>query len=659
MTSSDSSSDEAQYIANKYRKQRFCAKWLKDEKLSGWLEQVEDDNFKCRCIACGKYLNCGKSDLYKHSETKTHQRNVLKIKNIKTVNSFFDKKKNSEVDAVKMFEIKLSLFFAEHNVAIQIIDHLIPLLKDIAPDSSIIQNCQLGRTKCSQIINNVLAKEEKDKLISKLKITKFSVLVDESTDVACKKTMCVLVRYFDDVDEKTVVKLLDLIPVGVDCSAEAIYGLFKECILGYNIPYENIIGLCCDGAHVMVGRNNSFTSRLLKDNPNVITVKCICHSAAIIANKACLKLARAPEDLIRQIGTYVSGSPKRCAQLEEFQVLMSEEKRKILRTSSTRWLSHQKCIERILENWQILIEYFTFVSEQDKLKTAEHILNELKNDHNKAYLLFLKYVLNYFNNLNALFQSKKTLVHVLHSESKKIFLKLGQNFIKKEYLKTDCNLKSSDIFLSIEDVYVGNECEDFLNGFSESTIYEIKWDCLQFYITALEETQSRLPLQDSSIFKEMEFINPELAIKGENKNLFKFNLICQKYNINVNLLIQEWLTMEFNFSEAQKQDLCKLDIEEFWSKISKCKDFNNKLLFPNFSKLIKIVLSLPHANADAERIFSIVTDVRTKKRNKLSNEILNSICIIRSHLQSNSLNCISFTCSASHLKRHNYKDLYN
>ena len=58
-----------------------------------------------------------------------------------------------------------------------------------APDYTIIQNCQQGRTKCSQILSNILAKEEKDSLISTLKISK-------STDVTCKKNMCVLFRYF-------------------------------------------------------------------------------------------------------------------------------------------------------------------------------------------------------------------------------------------------------------------------------------------------------------------------------------------------------------------------------------------------------------------------------------------------------------------------------
>lgn len=257
------------------------------------------------------------------------------------------------------------------------------------------------------------------------------MLVDESTDVAHKKTMCLLVRYFDDEQEQTVVQLLELLHVGSDCTAEALYDIFKKCILGHGIPYDNIIGLCCDGANVMVGQHNSFSSKLLADRPDVVTIKCICHSAAIIANNACLQLPRAPEELIRQIGTYVSASSKRCSQLEEFQEMLHKEKRRILRTSDTRWLSRQKCIVRILENWDVLEEYFKFACSQDKLKAAELILGGLRNECNKAYLLFLKYVLNYLNALNALFQTKKKpLVHVLHAEATNIFLNLVKTLSK-------------------------------------------------------------------------------------------------------------------------------------------------------------------------------------------------------------------------------------
>lgn len=98
---------------------------------------------------------------------------------------------------------------------------------------------------------------------------------------------------------------------------------------------------------------------------------------------------------------------------------------------------------------------------------------------------------------------------------------------------------------------------------------------------------------------------------------------------------------------------------EFWIKIMNMKNFNDEIVFPNLAKLVKTLFALPHENADAESIFSIIIDVRTKKRNKLSHVTLSSICIIRSSLQSSEKNCITFVCTSNHFKIYKTTDLNN
>ena len=76
-------------------------------------------------------------------------------------------------------------------------------------------------------------------------------------------------------------------------------------------------------------------------------------------------------------------------------------------------------------------------------------------------------------------------------------------------------------------------------------------------------------------------------------------------------------------------------------------------MFPQLSKLASVVMVLPHANADAERVFSIVTDVRSKKRNRLGRETLNAICVSRVSFRSKGINCESFEVTQQHLRKHN------
>lgn len=81
-------------------------------------------------------------------------------------------------------------------------------------------------------------------------------------------------------------------------------------------------------------------------------------------------------------------------------------------------------------------------------------------------------------------------------------------------------------------------------------------------------------------------------------------------------------------------------------------------MFPTLELLIEAIFSLPHSNAEAERIFSIVTDVKCKKRNRLSNSTLSAICIVRSSFQSSNINCINFNIDSTHLELHNSQHLY-
>ena len=53
-------------------------------------------------------------------------------------------------------------------------------------------------------------------------------------------------------------------------------------------------------------------------------------------------------------------------------------------------------------------------------------------------------------------------------------------------------------------------------------------------------------------------------------------------------------------------------------------------MFYNIIKLVELIFSLPHSNAEAERIFSIVKDVKTSKQNCLADETLNSLLTFRS-----------------------------
>ncbi|KAK3923983.1 Zinc finger protein 862, partial [Frankliniella fusca] len=353
---------------------KFQSSWINEERFKHWLQPVDNNPLKARCKHCNAVFNAGKSELEKHMNTLKH--------------SFGERTKEEILDdKVKKAEIGVAVFMAEHNVALYTSDHVVDMLKARITDSDIVKKMKLDHTKCTAIVKNVLGKTEKEKLVNTLKTEKYSVLVDESTDVAGKKNMVVL----------TNVPLLKIIELGAaDCSAEKMFQKFEEELAKLQVPIINIIGLASDHATVMIGEHNSFASRLKARCPWLVLMDCVCHSSHIAAKNACKKLPSNAVIFVRRVATYVSGSPKRSAIFEEFQEFYNTEQRKLLKVSGTRWLVLHPCVARILENWIPLEQYFQSVVLEDPRKKDQEalsLLQEFRNPFTKAYMFFLKYAL--------------------------------------------------------------------------------------------------------------------------------------------------------------------------------------------------------------------------------------------------------------------------
>ncbi|XP_039313707.1 uncharacterized protein LOC105201687 isoform X2 [Solenopsis invicta] len=387
---------------------KFQQSWLDEVNFKGWLAPHPTEN-KAICYICNKTISCNKTHLMKHSQTVKH---IDKVASQNKENN--NNRASTHNENVKRAEIKLTAFFAEHNIAFSTADLLIPLLKDICVDSKIVQDIKLGQTKCKNILTNVIAKHETNKLVEYLKTCKFSILIDESTDISNTKIMCILVWFVSPIDKVVTTQLLDLISIDAkDGTAETIFQVFKNLLKEKEILINNVVGMASDNAAVMIGNNNSFMSRLKLEVPGLVTLNCICHSSALVSSKACEQLPQSCEHLIRSVTTYFSNSAKRCAILDEFQIFFNVERNKLVKLSNTRWLVLHKYIVRFLDNWEVFKHYFMYCIAEEKSKSAEVILEQLNNISIKAYLLVLKYSLDFFNSFNALFQSRKILIHKL------------------------------------------------------------------------------------------------------------------------------------------------------------------------------------------------------------------------------------------------------
>lgn len=429
---------------------------------------MANNQYQAFCKHCNLYLKARHFLISRHANTESHKCNVLrKTVAQRNISDFMRPPDRPFAERVAAAEIKICGYLSEHNVAFLGTNHLTHLVKEIFYDHPVAQELKLKRSKATKVTVNVIGASHKDVIAQKLQTRKFSVLTDESTDIATIKTSCVVVRFYDGDMKKVVSKFWDLSRVydadNVEEGATA-DNLFKSIMSSfrkYSVPLENIIGFGSDGCNAMMGPNNSVSTRFRGACPGIMIMKCVCHSVHLCASEACKKLPDKCEGLARSIFNFFSHSSKRLCEFQQFQWFVDVKPLKLLHPSQTRWLSLIRVVERVLNQWSALQLYFSDQWLGKNVKSAEEIFNGLHDPFMKLYYYFLAWVLPKFTTFNEFFQSQEVVITDLHDKIRRLYEDLLLCFMNREHvMRTDLNQinpRSQDqtLFLTDRQLYLG------------------------------------------------------------------------------------------------------------------------------------------------------------------------------------------------------------
>ena len=99
---------------------------------------------------------------------------------------------------------------------------------------------------------------------------------------------------------------------------------------------------------------------------------------------------------------------------------------KITRVSDTRWLSILAPVEKVVDQWDTLKFYYELVASNDHCQTAEYLAEHYSNMKNKIYLIYLKSILESFQEVNNGFQKQTADPLWLLTELLELLKKLSQ-----------------------------------------------------------------------------------------------------------------------------------------------------------------------------------------------------------------------------------------
>lgn len=609
--------------------QKYRTEWENNNEFKHWIKPIADSPTKAFCTYCHVEVAAKIYDLRKHSESKKHKAKCELITKNKQIQ--FTSTPGGTNNSQKA-EGQLALFVAEHT-SISNIDHLTDLCKQVFCDSKWAKDIKMHRTKCTQVINQVLAPHFRETLLQDVGSQKYGIILDESTDVSVSKYLGIIIRYFSPNMNNIVSSFLSLEPIE-RADARGIVTSLINCLESHNLPIQNMIGIGTDNASVMTGRNNSVIEILKREYnlPNLILIRCICHSLQLAVSHASeSNLPRNIEFLIRETYNWFSNSPKR---RDEYRALFQtincgDDPLKILKVCETRWLSIEPAVVRVLAQWEELKLHFAMARE--KCYTAGLLWEMYSDEGNRLYLCFLKSVLHDVQIAIKVFEGEnmdpvklfETLMILLRSICVRIIMP-GAATTDKDFLT-----------IQVEDhldpvAHLGHLFESHAgkNNLPPQSIANIRKRCIDFNIKLVKEIQHRIP-SNYEILKKVILLSPENTLK-QIKDPHAMVDLARQFGFdaqNIDKIVQQWKTIHFTEWDTSG------DSVKFWAQVIKYKNATGVNTFQEIADLAIAVLSLPHSNAEVERLFSVMNTVKNKLRNRMCALTLNSIIMIRNQLK--------------------------
>ncbi|KYN09966.1 hypothetical protein ALC57_17904 [Trachymyrmex cornetzi] len=629
----------------KVYQQKFYSEWKTHPKLKDWIREELTNKTQAYCVYCKCNIQSKLSDLLSHAETKKHKSSCGPYRQIHKLPFKPSSFKTQEQESA------LALYISQHS-AIAPIDHLSTLCKNKFNDSQTCIQMRLHRTKCTNVMKNVLAPHFIDDLRNDIGDSKFSLLLDESTDISITKLLGIVIIYFSEKNRKIVSTFLSMANLESG-NTEGIVRCLKKELKQYKLNIKNLIGIGTDNASVMVGCNKSVYTELKKDVPDLILIRCVCHSVQLAINHACKQCLPAHlEFLIHETYNWFSMSFNRQSAYKQLYETInnSKEPLKITKVCDTRWLSIEIAVSRILDQWSELKTHFSIARNSEKCYIASTLYEMYKDNINYLYLLFLKPVLSELQILNKSFQSNTNdptkllndLVMVIYSLKNKVIF---------------------DIITTDFDNYIDRTC--YLGYRFENQIMEYKKDktldekveknirlrCTDFIVSLIKELKQRLP-ENYKILKKIDLFSVNNVLKTVKGDISPILTLETDHNIREKIVQQYQNINYIKWTNVTSTSL-------FWAEVHAYRDAGDNNPFGDLAKFALTLLSLPWSNADVERTFSQLNLVKSKIRNRLQNIMVNTILHIRYGLKRHDKCCYNYEIPISYIKLIGTSTAYN
>lgn len=281
------------------------------------------------------------------------------------------------------------------------------------------------------------------------------------------------------------------------------------------------------------------------------------------------------------------------------------------------------------------------------------IHGNLQDPMTKAVLLFLKATQPIFDKFNLQLQKEEPQIHLMKTACEDLITDLLVRFVKPSAIKDDVfltNYAERKNQKERDDLVVGSECRVYLaemkslEKMSSSQRTDFFDGVRKYYTTALEYILEKFPTSDSLLE------NAEVVDIGKRKNMHfdKLRYFIERFPAmgvstegdGIDELEQEFLKYQVDTKDPDSNPDGRMDTR--WH--------NLRDKYPKLASVALGILSIPHSNAESERVFSAVRRSDTEFRPRMSTKLLESLIVHKTSMKAHKTKCYDGEFSKSLLK---------
>lgn len=210
--------------------------------------------------------------------------------------------------------------------------------------ASDIEQIPLSDNTISRRISE-MANDVKCQLVERIKDgKKFSLQLDESTDISNAAQLLVFVRYCHE--GKLLEDLLFCCVLEGTCTGRDIFDKVDSKLGEVGLRWNNCVGVCTDGAGAMLGKNKGLSAMVRNVAPHVRFTHCMIHREAL-ASKTLPSELNSVLQTATQIVNHIKTRPVKSRLFGLLCKEMGSEHESLLLHTEVRWLSRGKVLQRL------------------------------------------------------------------------------------------------------------------------------------------------------------------------------------------------------------------------------------------------------------------------------------------------------------------------